>query len=214
VIEVIPFGSFQQGIAPLWYADDRPQDIPIYNNPYRIIQYPVMEQHCRVLYFPIRYIENGETKCYSSIYNISDSVIRIRGIFVLPEHRGHGVGHRMIDEMVNLFPSTFHRVVGFWREDSYERFVQHSRMSIVPGTDWIWSEFSKVNMRFLYRDRGRRPSPDDLAANRSFIDDNLAEHGFGGRMNLGRSWSDDEWVEFVSANEGTYPDLKIDLDFQ
>jgi GNAT superfamily N-acetyltransferase len=213
VIEVIPFSSFQRGIAPLWYADEAPENIPIYNNPYRIIAYPVDEQASRVLYYAVRYSEDGVTKCYSSVYNISDTVLRIRGIYVLPDHRGVGAGHRMVNEMVNLFPETFHRVVGFWREDSCERFIEHSRMSIVPGTDWIWSEFSKVNMRFLYRDRGPRPSADQVEANRVFIQQRVGEHGFGGRMNLDRKWSNEEWRDFVTTHQGSYPDLGIDLHF-
>lgn len=213
-VEPIRFAEFQKGIAPLWYADSDPASIPIYNNPYQIIAYPEAEQRHRVIFLPVRYSEDGVVKGYSSVYNISDSILRVRGIYVLPEHRGKGVGHRMMREMVDLWPKTFYRVVGFWRENSYARFMRHSGMKIVPGTDWIWSEFSKVNMRMLYWDRAERPTESNLGCNRFFIRENLYRFGFGGRFNLNREWTDEEWSTFVAQNRGNYEPLGINLDFE
>lgn len=210
MIESITFEQFQHGIAPLWHTDD-PSSIPIYNNPYRIIQYSRNDQPHRMLVRCVRYIEDGEIKGYSSIYNISDAILRIRGIYVLPEHRSKGVGHRIWREMVDLFPASFYRVVGFWRESSYARFIEHSKMQIVPGTGWIWSEFSQTEMKMLYWDRG--PKPDDLFANRAFIDANLPEFGMGGTANLNVHWTDAKWADYIAIHEGSYPDLNVNLDF-
>ena len=212
MIQIIPWKTFQEGIAPLWNVDD-PKTIPILNNPYRIIRYPVMEWRNKIVFFPCRFIDpkTKEVLGYTSIYNLSDEVLRIRGIYVLPEHRGKGVGHQIWQAAAELFPSGFHRVFGFWREDSAPRFIQHSDMAITPGTDWLWSEFSKVNMRFLYRDRGQRVS--DLTANRLFLAYKHAEYGLGGTNNLSRTWTDDEWIAFAGDHQHAYPDAGINLDF-
>lgn len=209
-LEIIPWSEFQVGIAPLWNVDD-PATIPILNNPYRIIRYPVQEWRDRIIFFPCRWVVKGEAVAYTSIYNVSDEVTRIRGIYVLPEHRGRGYGHMILRAAMECFPEGFHRTVGFWREDSAPGFVRHSSMAIVPGTDWFWSDYSGVNMRLLYRDRG--PHPGDLTANRLFIEYSHETYGLGGTNNLDRAWSDDEWTSFAAPHEFSYPDGKISLTF-
>lgn len=210
MIQVIPWCDFQEGIAPLWKADV-PTNIPILNNPYQIIQYPLEQWRDDILYFPCRYVENGEVMAYTSIYNLGDRITRIRGIYVLPGYRGKGVGHKIGRMAANLFPMAFFRTVGFWREDSAPRFIEHSKMSIVPGTDWIWSDFSQVQMRFLYRDRcTRRPT---TRVNREFIERHRSKYSLGGSNNLDRTWTDDEWEAFARPAAEAYAPLGIDLDF-
>ena len=212
MIEVIPWKDFQVGVAPLWKTEN-PVDIPIVNNPYRIIHYAFDDWKSKIVYFPCRFRcpETKDVLGYTSIYNLSDTVVRIRGIYVLPEHRGKGVGHKMWQAASDLFPEGFHRTVGFWREDSAPRFIEHSQMSIIPGTDWFWSDFSQVNMRFLYRDRGRQT--DDHTANRLFLEYKHEEFGLGGTNNLNRSWSSDEWREGFGHHETAYRDGMVNLDF-
>lgn len=210
MIEIIRWQDFQDGIAPLWKADI-PSDIPILNNPYRIIQYPVETWRDDIVYFPCRFRVDGEIAAYTSIYNIGDRITRIRGIYVLPGFRGKGVGHRMAAMAVNIFPMSFFRTVGFWREDSAPRFIEHSKMSIVPGTDWIWSDYSQVQMRFLYRDRCTHRSSTDVS--RAFIDRHRERFGLGGTNNLGRTWTDDEWEAFARPAAEAYAPLGVDLDF-
>lgn len=209
-LEVIPWSEFQKGIAPLWKASD-PKSIPILNNPYRLIRYPWTEWRERLIYFPCRLMDGKVPVAYTSIYNLSDCVTRIRGIYVLPGHRGHGVGHRIWQEAAKLFPAGFHRTIGFWREDSAPRFIKHSNMDILPGTDWFWSDFSQVNMRLLYRDHGPRPT--DLIPNQLFLQYKREEFGIGGSNNLDRSWTDAEWEEFAQPYAENYPDGHINIDF-
>lgn len=211
MIEVIHWSEFQGGVAPLWKAEN-PADIPILNNPYQIIQYPIEQWRDDIIYFPCRYVERGEVLGYTSIYNLGDRITRIRGIYVLPQHRGKGVGHKMGKAAANLFSLGFHRTVGFWREDSAPRFIEHSGMSIIPGTDWIWSEFSQVEMRFLYRDRGARR--DHTTISRSFIDRHRDRFSLGGTNNLDRTWTDQEWLEFAQPYAEAYEPLGVDLDFR
>lgn len=204
MIESISFAEFQNGIAPLWQASD-PSSIPIYNNPYHIIQYTPDQIPQRMLYRCVQYLHDGEVAGYSSIYNISDTILRIRGIYVLPQFRGKGIGHQMWKQMADLFPQSFYRVVGFWRESSYQRFIEYSNMQIVPNTDWIWSDFSKVRMKFLYYDRG------EPADNIGYLRDNLAQYGLGGSCNLK---GERDWGQYIQTHAGNYPDLNIDLDFK
>jgi GNAT superfamily N-acetyltransferase len=213
MIQVIPWKSFQEGIAPLWKVED-PITIPILNNPFQIIQYPLAAWRDKIIFFPCRFIDpkTKDVLAYTSIYNLSDEVLRIRGIYVLPEHRGKGVGHKIWQAAADLFPSGFHRVFGFWREDSAPGFIKNSDMGIVPGTDWFWSDFSGVNMRFLYRDRGARVN--DLTPNQLFLAYQHERYGIGGTNNLNRTWTDGEWREFAEPAEHAYAPMNVDLDFR
>jgi predicted GNAT family acetyltransferase len=210
MIESITFEQFQHGIAPLWNTEN-PSSIPIYNNPYGIIEYPLAERARKMIVRCVRFAEDGITKGYSSIYNVNDCMLRFRGIYIFPEHRGQGAGHRMCLEMVDLFPDTFYRVFGFYRQSSFERFVKYAEMKPVPSTDWIWSEYSQTHMRMLYRDRAKRPS--DMSANQAFIADNIRQYGMGGSNNLGCSWSDQEWIDYMMLHTGNYADLDLQLHF-
>ena len=92
-LEIINWSDFREGIAPLWKTD--PNTIPIFNNPYHIIQYPQHLCHNSIVLFPVCYKVDGKPVAYSCVYNLSDTVIRTRGIFVLEEHRGKGYGHKI-----------------------------------------------------------------------------------------------------------------------
>lgn len=213
IAKIIPFSEWQVGIAPLWSMEDRPHEIPIINNPFQIIQYPLADWPEKVCFLPIEYSEDGVVKGYTSMYNISDSVLRIRGIYVLPEHRGQGVGHRMWQEAATAYPETFYRVTGFWREDSAPKFIQHSGMTIVPATGWIWSDFSKVNMRFLYKDRRARPNGYELLVNQDFLREMAPQYGYGGSNNLNKTWTKEEWLEFAEPHAYAYKNTGLPINF-
>tara|TARA_Y100001972_G_scaffold127696_1_gene185414 strand:+ start:443 stop:1093 length:651 start_codon:yes stop_codon:yes gene_type:complete len=211
-LEVIKWSDYQKGIAPLW--NTTPKNIPIFNNPYHIIEYPKHMWHTSIVLFPVCFKVDNIPVAYSCVYNISDKHIRTRGIFVLEEHRGKGYGHKMQQAQWDLFPKTFYRAFGFWREDSAPRFQKYSYMQIVPNTDWIWSDFSKVNMRFLYKNR--RPTPPnniEIEYNNHFIASNRNKFSFGGTNNLNNDWSLQEWETYFDKHEGNYEDLQINLDF-
>lgn len=211
-LEIITWSDFQKGIAPLWKTT--PDLIPIFNNPYHIIQYPKHMWHTSIILFPVCYKVDDVPVAYSCVYNLSDTVIRTRGIFVLEEHRGKGYGHKIQKAQWDLFPKTFHRAFGFWREDSAPRFLKYSEMKIVPGTDWIWSEFSKVNMRFLYWDRrDTKPSDTEREHNNNFIAENKDKFSFGGTNNLNVNWDLDKWDSYFDTHQGNYEDLQINLNF-
>jgi len=211
-LEIIKWSEYQKGIAPLWKVED-PSTIPIWNNPYHIVQYPPHMWHTEIILFPVRYVVDDVPVAYTCVYNIDDMLIRTRGIFVEEEHRGKGYGHKMQLAQWNLFPTTFYRAFGFWREDSAPRFQKYSDMKIVPETDWIYSDFSKVNMRFLYVDRGPKPTEEEIKLNREFIDLQRAKFSLGGTNNLNVDWNIVEWDDYFHTHRGNYEDLQINLNF-
>lgn len=209
--QIIPWTEFQPAIAPIWNVDD-PTTVPILNNPYRVISYALEEWPTRIVHFPYRYVENGKVVGYTSLYNVSDDTVRTRGVYVLKESRGNGVARRMLEAGMNLFPDGFRRLVGFFREANVEKFKRTCDMKEFPGTDWFWSTYQQIRIRMLYWDRPNI-SVIDLDENRQFVQDNLAEHGFGGTNNLNRKWSPEEWLEYATPHAWTYEDGKINLKF-
>tara|TARA_B100000963_G_C22546420_1_gene634629 strand:- start:242 stop:892 length:651 start_codon:yes stop_codon:yes gene_type:complete len=211
-LEIIKWSEFQKGIAPLWKV--KPKTIPIFNNPYHIIQYPQHMWHTNIILFPVCYKVDDVPVAYSCVYNLSDIHIRTRGIYVLEKYRGKGYGHKIQKAQWDLFPKSFTRAFGFWREDSAPRFQKYSQMEVVPDTDWIWSDFSKVNMRFLYWDRRPTPATNiEIEYNNNFIITNKSKYGFGGTNNLNVDWDQEEWDSYFDKHKGNYEDLQINLYF-
>jgi len=211
-LEIISWSEYQKGIAPLWKVED-PSTIPIWNNPYNIVQYPQHMWHTDIILFPVKYVVDGVTVAHTCVYNLDDMFIRTRGIFVEAEHRGKGYGHKIQQAQWDLFPKTFFRAFGFWREDSAPRFQKYSEMQIVPGTDWIWSDFSQVNMRFLYTQRGDKPTNDEVVDNKQFIAKHRDKYSLGGTNNLNVDWDIIEWESYFDKHKGNYEDLQINLNF-
>lgn len=210
-LKLIPWVEFQKGIAPLWKV--QPDTIPIFNNPYGIIQYSKQSWPTDIIYFPAKYIVNDNVVGYISIYNLSDIHIRPRGIYILPEYRGKGLGHEMQKAAWNLFPKTFYRSFIWSREENVEKFSKHSGMKIVPGGSNIWSEFSSLYMFFMYADRGPYPSEEQILLNKQFIKDNAEQYSLGGTNNLNVCWCDEQWSKYFEQHQGSYTDLGLNLNF-
>jgi hypothetical protein len=210
-LSLVTWDEFQEGIAPLWKVI--PNTIPIFNNPYSIIQYDESVWHTDIVYFPAKYVVDGKTVGYISIYNLSDMHIRPRGIYILPEYRSQGLGHEMQTAAWDLFPKSFYRAFIWSREENVERFSQHSNMKIVPGGSNIWSEFSKLYMFFMYADRDQYPTDEQIQNNKQFIKDNFAQYSLGGINNLNVSWSVTEWSKYFKEHQGNYIDLGLNLNF-
>lgn len=210
-LNIIPWQEFQKGIAPLWNAED-PDTIPIFNNPYGIIQYDSSDWK-DIIYFPCEYVLNDKVVGYISIYNLSDIHIRPRGIYIKPEHRGRALGHQMQLDCWNLFPTSFYRAFIWSRAENVERFCKHSNMNIVPGGGNIWSEFGQDFQYFLYSDRSKQPKFDLLDVNKAFLLTHRDKYSLGGTNNLNVSWSDEEWQDYFNTHKGNYQELDLDLDF-
>jgi len=211
-LEIISWTEFQEGIAPLWHSTS-PKTIPIFNNPYGIIQYCEEDWANKIIYFPAKYIQGSKTVGYISIYNLSDTHIRPRGIYILPEYRGTGLGHRMQEAAWNLFPKTFYRAFIWSREENVERFSKHSGMSVVPGGSNIWSEYSQLYMFMMYKDRHSKPTAEEIKQNQLFLKEHSNCFSFGGTNNLNNSWNDETWSKYFKEHKGNYMHLDINLDF-
>lgn len=210
-LKLIEWPEFQEGIAPLWKV--QADTIPIFNNPYGIIQYNNCKYHTDIIYFPAKYVVDGNTVGYISIYNLSNKHIRPRGIYILPEYRGKGLGHEMQKAAWDLFPKTFYRSFIWSREENVERFTKHSGMKIVPGGSNVWSEFSKLYMFFMYADRGPTPTDEQIDFNEQFIKNNRDRYSLGGTNNLNVCWSNEQWIKYFKEHQGNYIDLDLNLNF-
>jgi GNAT superfamily N-acetyltransferase len=163
MLKVIPWSEFAQGIAKHWRSEN-PSTIPIWNNPFGIVQYPRAQWATDILCFPCTWIEDGQRVGYTSVYNISDHVLRTRGVYVLPEYRGRGIGPKMMRASWDLFPNTFYRAVEWFKESD----TDWHGMKRVPGTALEWSSFSKCTLELCYEDWAPRSSRTDVS--RRFID--------------------------------------------
>jgi len=209
-LEIINWKEFQKGIAPLWNSNN-PKTIPIFNNPYNIIQYDISEWK-DIVYFPCKFIVDEKTVGYISIYNLSDIHIRPRGIYIKPEYRGKGLGHIMQKESWNLFPKSFYRAFIWSRAENLERFCKHSDMFILPGGGNIWSDFGQDFQYFLYNERAPYPNDIDIERNINFLIKNQSEYSLGGTNNLNVSWTDQQWQKYFETHKGNYQDLNLNLD--
>lgn len=211
-LEIISWGEFQEGIADLWKSEN-PKSIPIFNNPYNIIQYDKSVWQEKIVYFPAKYLCDDVTVGYISIYNLSDIHIRPRGIYILPEYRGKGLGHRMQQAAWNFFPKTFYRAFIWSRDYNVERFMKHSGMKVVPGGTNIWSEYSNLSMSLLCGERGTKPTLVEIVKNQQFIQHHHEKFSYGGKNNLNAAYSEVDWNNYFDTHRGNYIDLKINLDF-
>jgi len=208
-LEIIPWREFQIGIAPLW-KNQNPQTIPIYNNPFGLIQYSNNYLHQKIIYFPCRYVINNHVVGYISIYNISDIHIRPRGIYILEEYQGIGLGHKMQQLAWDLFPKSFYRA--FIITAQAERFCIYSKMKIVPNIPTLFSKFSNQNLKLLCHERQQYPTNSEIEENQNWIEKMSSDFSFGGKNNLNCNWNSQEWLEYFDKNKGDYENYVFNLD--
>jgi GNAT superfamily N-acetyltransferase len=205
MLHVIRWSEFCEGMADHWHTK-QPETIPIWNNPFGIVQYPRERWAKDILCFPCAWVEDGVTKGYTSVYNISDTVLRTRGVYVLPAYRGNGIGPKMMRASWDLFPNAFSRVVEWFKEsDSH----WHS-MKAVPGTALEWSSFSKCTLALLYADR--EPRAFRTTSSERFIAENRGLVGLNGHYNMQGAIED--FDAYFDAHRGNYPIRKFDLNFR
>jgi hypothetical protein len=83
-------------------------------------------------------------------------------------------------------------------------------MQEFPGVDWLWSSYQNIRIRMLYREYFPRVET-PLMSNARRIATLLPRHGFGGKFNLDRSFTSQEWHDYAWADATNYPDGGIDL---
>lgn len=130
-LEIIPFSEYQE-----YYIESMRENSHVYkkaynpdflnskesvgllNNPFNIIQYTGREIFDKVLCFPTALkLSNGQLVSWTCPFNISDTTIRMRGIYVHPDYRKNGYARIMIDEALSLWPKGWNRcIVNAWHD--------------------------------------------------------------------------------------------------
>lgn len=121
-IKIIPFSEWRREISPLWLMEGSYRLIPQVIDGYGQMQYVGRELFRRVILFPICAEYEGERIGWTSIYNISDEALRVRGIYVLPEFRSNGVGRAMVEFAMGLWPAPWKRCFMYARASNIERY--------------------------------------------------------------------------------------------
>lgn len=132
----ITFENWRESVRPLWMWIEDYHWIPIINNPYGMVQYAGKEVFDRTILFPIAASIDGEQVGWSLVYNISDTAIRVRGVYVSPKARGFGVGTGLYDYALSLWPAPWHRYVGYYDRKSLDLFSRTWGLKPVPGHVW------------------------------------------------------------------------------
>ncbi|MBM3481125.1 MAG: GNAT family N-acetyltransferase [Alphaproteobacteria bacterium] len=128
----IDFALWRQEIAPLWHMEGAVHLVAPLVNGYGQLQYCGRELHARVRHVPLAAELDGVRIAWTSIYNISDEALRLRGIYVLPEWRSNGVGRAIVAHAISLWPAGFGRVFLYARLGNVGRYRRWG-FEIVPG---------------------------------------------------------------------------------
>jgi len=120
--DVIPFADWRAGIAPLWNMEGRESRIAMAINGHGHLRYAGRELMQRVLFFPVAAAWRGQRIGWTSMFNVSDEALRVRGIYVLPEMRSLGVGRQMVAFAESLWPACFGRTLMYARASNIERY--------------------------------------------------------------------------------------------
>ncbi len=134
--EVISFENWRASVKPLWKWIEDYHWIPIINNPYGMVQYMGEEVFKRTLLFPIAAKINNQQVGWSLVYNISDTAIRVRGVYVDPKARGLGIGTGLYDFALSLWPEPWSLYVGYYDSESMELFKRTWGLTPFPEFKW------------------------------------------------------------------------------
>jgi hypothetical protein len=131
--KVIDFDEWRQRMQPLWPWNTNWYWLPIINNTYGQIQYTGHEAFTRVIMFPVMCTVDGTPAAYTSVFNISDTHLRLRGVYTEPEFRGQRLVAPMLDWACNLFPEPWHTAIGYGRETSLDYFLNVWFDEVMPN---------------------------------------------------------------------------------
>ncbi len=122
--KIISFEDWRKAVMPMWSWIKFHTWIPIINNPYGMIQYCGEEVFSRLIQFPIAAFVDDKPVGWSLVYNVSDTVIRVRGVYVLPEARGLGIGTGLYDFALSLWPEPWTQYIGYYDSKSLKHFMR------------------------------------------------------------------------------------------
>lgn len=143
--EIIPYQDYLEGISALRFrTEENWVDAPLHDNPWGIFQYHGHELFKKVVKFPIGAFDGGKAVGFTSIYNISDTTLRLGGVYMAPEARGKGVGLGMCEFATSLWPKEWNRLIGYYRNDSFMRVTR----------SWGMKEFPRHYWRYMSKNNG------------------------------------------------------------
>lgn len=154
--KILPFQEWRKKIAPLWNKESRVDSIYAFLNANGQMQYVGSELFSKVLLFPIAACMNGKQVGWTSCYNISDSCVRIRGLYVLPGYRDQGIGFALVQHAMKLWPSPWNRffmVARLSNHQRYRRWGFDTSPGFSPRTFYTGKELGEPYTVLMQHDR-------------------------------------------------------------
>ena len=130
--QLLDIETWRREIAPLWHMEGAPHLVAPTVNGHGQLQYCGAELAERLRFLPLAAELDGARVAWTSIYNISDQALRLRGIYVLPQWRSNGIGRALVSHAVELWPPGWDRVFLYARTGNVERYRRWG-FEIVPG---------------------------------------------------------------------------------
>lgn len=178
-LRILPIQDWQKKIARHWNVEN-PKYISAFNNPFGMIRYWGEELFSKILFFPVELQLDGQPVAYSSIYNISSTHLRIRGIYVEAPFRGRGFAHIIVNKMLELWPRPWSTVIGYFRPESWDKFEKHSRFMPSVYIHERASAFTRKPLILAYK---KFQPNESIAEGQAFIDKHIDQFGYLGRNN-------------------------------
>jgi GNAT superfamily N-acetyltransferase len=123
-MKVVPFAEWRQDIAPLWGMDGAERFISPTIDGFGQMQYFGRERLRSVVCFPIACEVQGERVGWTSIYNVSSEALRVRGIYVMPAFRANGIGFKMVEYGMSLWPLPWKYCFMYARSTNVQRYLK------------------------------------------------------------------------------------------
>jgi GNAT superfamily N-acetyltransferase len=124
VIRTLPFAEWRRDISPLWAMEGSYRFIQRTIGGSGQMQYVGRERLRRVLLFPIVAELDHQAVGWTSVFNISDEAVRVRGIYVLPGFRSSGIGRKMVNYALGRWPLPWRTAFMYAREANVERYLR------------------------------------------------------------------------------------------
>jgi GNAT superfamily N-acetyltransferase len=124
--------TWSREISPLWNMEGAAAAIPPTVNGHGQLQYCGAELARRVRFLPVAAELDGVRVAWTSIYNISDQGLRLRGIYVLAQWRSNGIGRALVDDAIGRWPAQWDRVFLYARGANVARYRRWG-FEVVPG---------------------------------------------------------------------------------
>ena len=139
--------------CPLGLPLQNHRQISLFSNTQGQVQYHGREIFARMLCIPVVASWDGRDIAWTMTNNISDTVIRARNTYVLPEMRGRGVGRAILDYAISLWPYPWQTCMTLV-EESNRAFYERAGFTAAAGfvarnQDFGWDQPVREFERYL-----------------------------------------------------------------